>query len=177
MTLKPVAWLGFRGQKNAFHSDREWKRWNSRYAGAEAFTTTSEDGYRTGTVGGKTYRAHRVIWLIQTGAWPADEIDHRNGKRSDNRWCNLRNATKGENQRNQRRRTDNSSGATGVRWHKRDGKWEARLQVDGAYRHLGRFDTKEEAVRAREKANSELGFTERHGTRSPPAAPALAIVA
>jgi len=32
-----------------------------------------------------------------TGQWPKEYIDHKNRKRDDNRWCNLREATHSQN--------------------------------------------------------------------------------
>jgi hypothetical protein len=68
-----------------FKSDRDYKVWNIRFAGKEAFTA-SDCGYKTGKVFGKTYRAHRIIWALQTGAWPRDEIDHIDQDKSNNAW-------------------------------------------------------------------------------------------
>lgn len=50
----------------------------------------------------KLFSAHRVIWFLQTGLWPDDNlvIDHINGARNDNRWMNLRQVTTAENNAN-----------------------------------------------------------------------------
>jgi hypothetical protein len=60
----------------------------------------SEKGRITVGIRGKLHRAHRIIWAMQTGEWPTNQIDHINENPSDNRWCNLRLATKSENMRN-----------------------------------------------------------------------------
>ena len=89
--------------------------WNERYAGFEAFTCVV-DGYRTGAIGGINYKAHRVIWKMQTGedaAW----IDHENGGRGNNRWRNLRNVTQSQNAKNRKIPKNNRSGVIGIcRW-------------------------------------------------------------
>mgnify|MGYP002133661451 CR=1 FL=1 len=51
---------------------------------------------------GFTFAAHRVVWLLHTGAWPRFVIDHINGDRHDNRPANLRDVPHAENQRNQK---------------------------------------------------------------------------
>lgn len=45
-------------------------------------------------------RAHRVIWLLTHGAWPADQIDHIDGCRNNNHPSNLRLANHTTNQGN-----------------------------------------------------------------------------
>lgn len=52
-------------------------------------------------------------------------------------------------------RSDNKSGHTGVVF--RDNKWVARIAISGKEHHLGTFNTKEEAIAAREKGE-ELYF-------------------
>lgn len=51
------------------------------------------NGYIAISVDGTAYLGHRLAWLHETGAWPEDLIDHRDGVRSNNRWLNLRPAT------------------------------------------------------------------------------------
>ena len=46
--------------------------------------------YRRGGIRGRYYMSHRLAWLIVTGEWPTQEIDHINGACADNRWSNLR---------------------------------------------------------------------------------------
>ena len=46
------------------------------------------DGYIQIYLDGLIYRAHRLAWLYMTGEWPVGYLDHKNGVRDDNRWCN-----------------------------------------------------------------------------------------
>src|SRR3990167_8194498 len=39
---------------------------------------------------------HRVIWLIVIGEWPVADVDHRDGDPANNRWANLREATRSQ---------------------------------------------------------------------------------
>ena len=63
-------------------------QWNTRFAGKRAGSLTKE-GYVQITINGWVYRAHRVAYLLKTGAWPTVELDHRDGNRSNNKWRNL----------------------------------------------------------------------------------------
>ena len=91
------------------------------------------------------YKAHRLAWLLMTGSWPSALIDHVNGVKSDNRWSNLREATRTQNAANARLAVHNSSGFKGVSFHARRGRWQANIRTEGRYRYLGLFDTAEEA--------------------------------
>ena len=85
------------------------------------------------------------------------EIDHIHGNtsRNDNRKSNLRVCTHSENMMNVGLRSDNTSGVTGVTWHKGEKRWVARITVDGARRLLGRYKKFEDAVKARKEAEDE----------------------
>ena len=103
------------------------------------------EGYVVITLDGRQYGVHRIAWLISTGQWPANEIDHKNGLRSDNRLANLREATRGENQGNRPKQSNNATGIKGVRWRKDRSKWTAQIACNGRVYHLGYFSTLEEA--------------------------------
>lgn len=97
------------------------------------------------TISKRSYLAHRLAWLYMTGDWPAQQIDHLDGERANNRWSNLRQVTNKVNGQNQRRaRVDNKScGLLGVR--RNHHRWQAGIQVDGKRINLGMFATPEEA--------------------------------
>jgi hypothetical protein len=103
-----------------------------------------DNGYRVIKLDGRMYRAHRLAWFYCHGEWPAQQIDHRNGRRDDNRLSNLRVVDNSTNMENQREaRADSCSGLMGVRLHHRGHCWEARIKVKGRSRRLGSFASAE----------------------------------
>ncbi|MDH2092319.1 HNH endonuclease [Rhizobium pusense] len=139
------------------------RRWNTRYAEQEAFTTTGIGGYKEGAVCDVRLFAHQVIWALQSGSWPAGEIDHINGIRTDNTWVNLRLTTKSGNCQNASRRSDNKSGITGVFWNTQKQRWFAVIHHNGKHKHLGSFCQFSDAALARKAAEADLGFHPNHG--------------
>lgn len=105
-------------------------------------------GYIRIIVNYKPYRAHRLAWLYMTGEFPKNMIDHINCDKSDNRFCNLREAAMSQNKFNQGEQSNNQSGHKGVSIHKQTGKWRARGNKNGKETHLGLFERKEDAIYA-----------------------------
>lgn len=104
-------------------------------------------GYLRLGIGGFQYLVHRLAWLYMTGHWPNADIDHKNGKLSDNRWRNLRECTISQNQWNTAiNRKNNTTGFKGVCRH--HGKFTTSIQCRGVRKHLGSFTTAAAAHRA-----------------------------
>jgi len=101
---------------------------------------------------GRILRLHRVI----LGAPPGVEVDHINRNRLDNRRSNLRFATDGENARNCKRNTRNTSGYKGVRFDRFAHRWGAAVVFEGKTYWVGLFDTPEEAAFAYDFAATAL---------------------
>lgn len=85
---------------------------------------------------------------------PAPErfIDHVNHDGLDNRRANLRDCSKGENQRNTTSRRGSSSQFLGVGWDANNSKWRAKIEINGRQFHLGRYADETEAARAYDAA-------------------------
>ena len=109
-------------------------------------------GYLNIRVCSRKHQAHRLAWLYIHGSWPKDQIDHINRNRSDNRIANLREVTNKQNNQNKSKRSDNTSGHSGVCWHKRISKWQVKIRHNYKQISLGYFTTLEEAVSARKAA-------------------------
>ena len=135
-------------------ADHACNQWNSRWAGKPA-TSLKSDGYRYTHLNYRTLLAHRIAWKIMTGVDPV-EIDHIDGNRSNNKWSNLKNGTRSDNQRNISIKSNNTSGYHGVSFSKRQQKWIASIWI-------GSFDSKEEAIAERRKYEVLLGFHPNHG--------------
>jgi hypothetical protein len=97
---------------------------------------------------GNLYRAHRLVWRWVTGEDPGHlELDHINSNRQDNRYQNLRLATRAQNMWNIA-----SSGATKMPC----GRYYSRIRVGDTPIYLGTFATENEARAAYKKAALEL---------------------
>lgn len=103
---------------------------------------------------GRAYKAARVAWLVSSGDWPKDQIDHINGDRLDDRIINLREATNAENCRNRKCRSNNKSGLKGVATARY--AFNASISKDGKTIQLGRFQSSLEAKRAYDEAALKL---------------------
>ena len=135
-----------------------WKHTRGRIvAGSVAGTVKKDCGYREVKLFGKAYRAHRLIWFIVKKEWPPEEIDHKNGSRDDNKWENLRLATKQQNQFNRKTQRGSRLGVKGVHLlNKGAGPYLAHIRKDGKLHRLGLFNTLEEARAARAAAEKKI---------------------
>lgn len=104
-----------------------------------------KDGYWRVKVKDKSYLAHRLAWIIVTGEWPRADIDHINLVRSDNRWANLREATRSQKRANTKAQRRSATGLKGVTWHTQNKRWLAQIMVNRKRKCLGLYDTPEQA--------------------------------
>jgi hypothetical protein len=110
------------------------------------------DGYVSATINEENILMHRFLLNLE------DEktyVDHKNRKRYDNRRNNLRIANHQKNIFNQKIKTTNKSGVTGVNWHKKYSKWRAYICIDGRSIDLGCFIDFEKAVKCRLQAEKQ----------------------
>ncbi len=99
---------------------------------------------------GKHIAIHRVILerIIGRPLEKGEYVDHRNNDGLDNRRENLRLASNSQNLANRGLNTNNKTGYKGVSWNTLCNKYEAYIRVQGKRKHLGLFDTAEEAHKA-----------------------------
>lgn len=143
-----------------FGSLRAANTWNARFAGREAGSKSGV--YQNISIDYETFQAHRLAWFYVHGVWP-DHIDHDDGNKRRNAIGNLQSVSNAINRKNQATRKDNTSGAQGVYWDKRNGKWMAKIQVSGCTINLGRYHDFAVALAARKDAERLYGFHPNHG--------------
>lgn len=134
-----------------------WRINSTRVKAGDKAGTVDRRGYVRIRIGDRKYAAHRLAWLLATGESPGEmTIDHINGNKSDNRIANLRLATNAENQRNKGGHRTKADLPKGVFWNKGKGRFHASIRLDTKLKHLGYFDTAEEAEAAYAKAAKEM---------------------
>ena len=110
-------------------------------------------GYRVVQIEGTTYIMARLIWFYMTGVWPV-EVDHVNRIRDDDRWCNLREATRAQNCANKKNEfKPNKHGFRGVT--RNAPGYAAHINVDNEFIHLGTFRSAVQAAIAYDMAALE----------------------
>ena len=129
-----------------------WKSTGKR-AGGYTF-----GGYRLIQVNNVKIREHRLamIWMDDHCFQEGEQVDHINGIRDDNRYENLRIATNQQNNFNRKTQKNNKLGFRGVCKQKGCNKFRAHIKIEQKKKHLGYYDTFEEAKAARLAAEVEL---------------------
>jgi hypothetical protein len=95
-------------------------------------------------IGGQLYAAGRLAWLYMTGEWPLDEVDHRDLNSANNRWPNLRSATRSQNCANKSPMSNSTTGIKGIYFDKTragEKRWKAHIGINGHQRSLGWFQS------------------------------------
>jgi hypothetical protein len=128
---------------------------NSRWAKGRKVGTLHSTGYVFINIQGKVYKAHRLAWLYEKGKFPEGVIDHINRNKSDNRFCNLREIEITHNAENNPLKKSNTSGFPGVSFSKQMKRWRARITYGYKEKHLGYFQTAEDAYKAYQSAASK----------------------
>jgi hypothetical protein len=123
------------------------KFWDNCHAGKNAGSICSTGHLRISILD-RGYFAHRLAWLIMTGEHPVNEIDHKDGNPANNKWDNIRAATRQQNQQNRRRHSSNSSGFKGVFKNRIGVTWSAQIYCFGKKIHIGCYPTAEMAHEA-----------------------------
>lgn len=101
---------------------------------------------------GRKQSAPRMHRLVMDVTDPNTHVDHINGNKLDNRKSNLRLCNRRQNLQNRTKQSNNKSGYKGVVYDKSRARWKAEIGYNGKRKHLGRFDTAEEAYAAYCKA-------------------------
>lgn len=103
------------------------------------------EGYVRITLNGVYTTGHALAWFLHYGISANGLIDHINTIKNDNRISNLRIASASGNQQNKRIQRNNTSGAKGVWFNKKDRRFIAQGYVKGVKNHIGTYKTIDEA--------------------------------
>ena len=122
--------------------------------GQEAGSVT-KNGHKIVWLNGRHYQVAHIVWVLLTGQWPVNEIYHRNGDPSDNRFEHLEDITRKELCRRAASSREMKPGRSGVPLVTALGKrWTARARIGAKNIYLGVFETVPDAVAAQHRAQA-----------------------
>lgn len=109
--------------------------------------TVNSNGYLVFHHEGVYHYVHRVVWYMHHNEWPKGRLDHKDEDKLNNSIENLRDVSNSVNKHNVTapNRDNKTSGVRGVHWSRAANKWVAQITIDGKIKHLGCFETIDEA--------------------------------
>jgi len=120
-------------------------------------------GYINICINGKMRSAHRLAFIYMNGnIGDGLQVDHIDHNRSNNAFSNLRLVSRKQNMKNQRKRSTNTTGHTGVLWNKQNQKWQVMVWNGVKNIHYGLFVNKEDAIQKRNEVYNAHGYHTNH---------------
>ena len=101
------------------------------------------------------YSAANLAWLYMTGELPENFIDHIDRNGDNNKFTNLREATRTQNAHNRRAFKNGTSGYKGVTAAGKSGRWRSQITINKVFHSPGVFNLKESAALAYDLAAHE----------------------
>lgn len=141
LTLQDGSEVYFDDEDLALVTNYNWYAHTDASGKKYAYANQYQGNYKNAIV-----KMHRLIMDTDEG------LDHKNRNGLDNRRENLRIASKSQNGCNRGPQRNNTSGFKGVTFHKKSGKWMARITIEGKTHYLGLFLSKEGAAIAYDDA-------------------------
>ena len=111
----------------------------------------TKSNYLRGVFNGKLVLQHVLILQKR----PKTVIDHINHNTNDNRKQNLRVCSNQQNCMNRKVYKSNKTGCNGVTFRQDTNKWRAHIRASSRSINLGSFNTKQEAIEVRKKAEKK----------------------
>lgn len=111
-------------------------------------------GYIASRVGEECVEFHRLVLNIGKDNYDCD-VDHICHNKCDNRKAQLRIVTRSQNSMNAQPKKTNTSGVVGVYWDKCRNKWAAYIKKNYKNIYIGRFESKDDAIKARKEAEEK----------------------
>ena len=112
------------------------------------------------------YGSSRLAHLYMVGYFPEYQMDHINRIRNDDRWCNLRHVSASCNNKNMGIRSTNTSGITGVYFHKRKNTWTVAIHSNGKKFNFNCCKNFNDAVKIRWEAEKKYNYPNCNSTSS-----------
>ncbi len=153
ITREEILWFFEYDRPNGklYWKNHWYKGVRTRLLGLEA-GRTNDIGYRIILLDGVYHLTHRLIYFLETNLLP-ENVDHINGDTLDNRFCNLRAASRRKNLSNSYRHRTGK--LVGTSFRKKEQCWYSRIRIDKKLIHIGAFETEIEAHQAYMKRLNE----------------------
>lgn len=121
-----------------------WKKKIGRGLANQKCGNIGSDGYVRLGIMNKSYKLHRIIWLLENNSWPEKELDHLDGNKNNNKIENLRDVSKRVNLCNFE--IHRKGKQAGVVFDKKKKLYRSRINYNKTQIYLGRYKQKEKAV-------------------------------
>ena len=129
-----------------FKGGAGWHNFNNQFANKIAGVQKNDGRYEI-KLDGKSFKAARIVWAMQTNTAIFGAIDHIDGNPANDRLSNLRVVSAAQNARNRSNLSNNSSGIRGVTWHVPSSKWWARVTFNNKTISLGLYSSISDAAK------------------------------
>lgn len=123
---------------------------NIQQIGTWGVNKSKKTYYCKGRLDGEVVQMHRFIVDAPKGK----VVDHKDSNGLNNTRDNLKVCTNVENLRNRGANKNTTSGHKGVSLNK-NGKWDAKIGINGKVKSLGQYNTIEEAILARKDGEKQ----------------------